>query len=93
MDKKFHWLYPSIGLQGVSPGLPYGKLVHPVKCGSRVPHLTGYTVPAFGTKNKRPARGPVFLVPKAGLEPARGHPSADFESAASAIPPLRRRAY
>ena len=32
----------------------------------------------------------VLVVPKAGLEPARGHPSADFESAASAIPPLRQ---
>ena len=31
-----------------------------------------------------------LVVPKAGLEPARGHPSADFESAASAIPPLRQ---
>jgi len=33
---------------------------------------------------------PFLAVPEKGLEPSRGVASADFESAASAIPPLRR---
>ncbi len=30
-----------------------------------------------------------IIVPEVGLEPTRGLPSLDFESSASAIPPLR----
>jgi hypothetical protein len=33
------------------------------------------------------------LVPKVGLEPTHAHHITDFESAASAIPPLRQKLY
>ena len=50
-------------------------------------------VPALipGKKKKPSPKGlNFFLVPKVGLEPTHVHHITDFESAASAIPPLRR---